>query len=53
MIPNHVIDDEINQLCRQIIAEQNSRNFLVLVTRLNELLRAKQENLEKNASRAA
>jgi hypothetical protein len=53
MVQNHFIDDEINQLCRQIIAEHNSRNSLVLVTRLNELLRAKQEHLEKNASRVA
>ncbi|MCU1298801.1 MAG: hypothetical protein JWO91_3079 [Acidobacteriaceae bacterium] len=48
-----MINDQINEVCQQIIAEQNSRNFLALVTRLKKFLREKQEKLEKNASRAA
>jgi hypothetical protein len=48
-----MIEDQIKDLCKQIVDEQDSSNFLELVTRLNKLLEERQEKLESNASSAA
>jgi hypothetical protein len=47
------IQDQIRELCKQIVAEQNSNNLLELVTRLNKLLEEKQGKFGSNVFPAA
>jgi hypothetical protein len=32
------MDEEIKELCKQVVAEENSKKLLELITRLNKLL---------------